>query len=174
MIFNTLFFLFITDPAKVYCQSRIFHQREMGSGVQSQGLPRQNTGKESACQSKRCKFDPGVGKTPWRRRKIATHSGILAWEIPWTEEPGGLQYMGLSRVTHVHTHNGKGRDRYSHVFYGISLVVQWLRLQASNAGSPGQTPGQETRSHMLQLRVCTPQLKIPHAAMEIEDPTCHN
>ena len=26
---------------------------------------------------------------------IATHSSILAWEIPWTEEPGGLQSMGL-------------------------------------------------------------------------------
>ena len=26
---------------------------------------------------------------------MATHSGILAWEIPWTEEPGGLQSMGL-------------------------------------------------------------------------------
>ena len=29
---------------------------------------------------------------------MATHSSILAWEIPWTEEPGGLQPMGLKRV----------------------------------------------------------------------------
>ena len=29
---------------------------------------------------------------------MATHSGILAWEIPWIEEPGGLQSMGLQRV----------------------------------------------------------------------------
>ena len=28
----------------------------------------------------------------------ATHSSILAWRIPWTEEPGGLQSMGLQRV----------------------------------------------------------------------------
>ena len=28
---------------------------------------------------------------------MATHSSILAWEIPWTEEPGGLQYMGLQK-----------------------------------------------------------------------------
>ena len=27
--------------------------------------------------------------------EVATHSGILAWEIPWTQEPGGLQSMGL-------------------------------------------------------------------------------
>ena len=32
--------------------------------------------------------------------KIATHSSILVWEIPWTEEPGGLQSMGLQRVRH--------------------------------------------------------------------------
>ena len=31
---------------------------------------------------------------------MATHSGILAWRIPWTEEPGGLQSMGSQRVRH--------------------------------------------------------------------------
>ena len=36
---------------------------------------------------------------------------------------------------------------------GTSLVVQWLRLCAPNAGGPGLIPGQGTRSHMLQLRV---------------------
>ena len=33
-------------------------------------------------------------------KEMATHSGILAWEIPWTEEPGRLQSMGLQRVAH--------------------------------------------------------------------------
>ena len=32
--------------------------------------------------------------------KMATHSNILAWRIPWTEEPGGLQFMGSQRVGH--------------------------------------------------------------------------
>ena len=31
---------------------------------------------------------------------VATHSSILAWRIPWTEEPGGLQSMGSHRVGH--------------------------------------------------------------------------
>ena len=31
---------------------------------------------------------------------MATHSSILAWRTPWTEEPRGLQYMGLQRVRH--------------------------------------------------------------------------
>ena len=33
-------------------------------------------------------------------RETATHSSILAWEIPWTEESGGLQSMGSQRVGH--------------------------------------------------------------------------
>ena len=38
-------------------------------------------------------------KIPWRR-KMANHSSILVWKIPWTEELGGLQSMGLQRVGH--------------------------------------------------------------------------
>ena len=34
------------------------------------------------------------------KKEMATHSSILAWEISWTEEPGGLQSMGLQRVGH--------------------------------------------------------------------------
>ena len=33
-------------------------------------------------------------------QEMATHFSILVWEIPWTEEPGGLQSMGLQRVGH--------------------------------------------------------------------------
>ena len=33
-------------------------------------------------------------------KEMATHSNILAWEIPWTEEPGRLQPMGSQRVEH--------------------------------------------------------------------------
>ena len=33
-------------------------------------------------------------------KEIANHSSILAWEIPWTEEPGVLQSMGSQRVGH--------------------------------------------------------------------------
>ena len=35
------------------------------------------------------------------QNEMATHSSILAWEIPWTEEPGGLQSMGSQRIRHV-------------------------------------------------------------------------
>ena len=38
---------------------------------------------------------------PLENTGMATHSSILAWRIPWTEEPGGLQSMGLQRVRHA-------------------------------------------------------------------------
>ena len=34
------------------------------------------------------------------KKEMATHSSILAWKIPWTEEPGRLQFMGSQRVGH--------------------------------------------------------------------------
>ena len=40
----------------------------------------------------------GLGRSPGEGN--ATHFSILAWEIPWTEEPGGLQSMGSQRVGH--------------------------------------------------------------------------
>ena len=39
---------------------------------------------------------PGLGSSP--EKKIATHSSILAWKIPWAKEPGRLQPMGSQRV----------------------------------------------------------------------------
>ena len=48
---------------------------------------------------RRCGFNPWVRKIPWRR-KWQTHSRILIWRIPWTEEPGGLQSLGSQRVRH--------------------------------------------------------------------------
>ena len=57
------------------------------------------SGKESACQYKQTQ----VWSLGWEgslEKEIATHSSILAWKIPWTEEPGGLQSIGLQRVGH--------------------------------------------------------------------------
>ena len=47
----------------------------------------------SACRSK-----PSIFFSP--EEGSATHSSILAWRIPWTEEPGGLESLGLQTVRH--------------------------------------------------------------------------
>ena len=62
------------------------------------GFPNGSDGKESTCHA------GDLGSIPeWEvllEKEMATHSSILAWRIPWTEEPGGLQYMGSQRVGH--------------------------------------------------------------------------
>ena len=65
------------------------------------GLPRWFSGKEPACQC-RSRFEPWVGNIPEYslEKEMATQSSVLACEIPWTEELGGLQSVGLQKVGH--------------------------------------------------------------------------
>ena len=65
------------------------------------GFPSGTGGKEPACQCRRCEM--WVWSLGWEdplEKEMATHSSILAWRIPWTEEPGGLQSMGSQRIGH--------------------------------------------------------------------------
>ena len=41
-----------------------------------------------------------LGQEDLLEEDMATHSSILAWRIPWTEEPGGLQFMGSQKAGH--------------------------------------------------------------------------
>ena len=43
---------------------------------------------------------PWLGQEDPLEKEMATHSSILAWEIPWTEEPGGLQLTGSQSFRH--------------------------------------------------------------------------
>ena len=60
------------------------------------GFPGGSDGKESPCSA----GDPGaiLGLERSPEKEMATHSSILAWRIPWAEEPGELQSMGSHRV----------------------------------------------------------------------------
>ena len=58
------------------------------------GFPGGSDGEESGCDA---------GDLGWEdplEKGMATHSSVLTWRIPWTEEPGGLQSMWLQRVGH--------------------------------------------------------------------------
>jgi len=54
--------------------------------------------KKSSCNAE--DLGSTLGQEDTLEKGMATHSNILAWRIPWTEEPGGLQSMGLQRVRH--------------------------------------------------------------------------
>ena len=63
------------------------------------GFPGGSDCKESACNV------GDLGSKHPLEKTTATHSSILAWRIPWTEEPGGLQFMGSqsqSRLNNFH------------------------------------------------------------------------
>ena len=71
------------------------------------GFPGGSSGEEPACRRNRCKrhrFHPCVRKEENgnslhpQEEEMAIHSSILAWRIPWTEEPGGLPSVGSQRV----------------------------------------------------------------------------
>ena len=60
------------------------------------GFPDGSDGKESICNAGHVGVIPGSGRSP--EKGMATHSCVFGWRIPWTEEPDGLQSMGLQRV----------------------------------------------------------------------------
>ena len=72
--------------------------------IHTHNFPRWCSGEESTCQCKRCRrcktWVRSLGQEVPLEEEMATHSIILAWKIPWTEEPGGLQSMGPQRVRH--------------------------------------------------------------------------
>ena len=79
--------------------------------------------------------------------EMATHSSILAWRIPRTEEPGGLQSMGLkksqARPSDCHTHRT--------LYFGICIAsMDWVAMPSSR---PRNHPdlGTEPRSPALQV-----------------------
>ena len=79
-------------------------------------------------------------------QKMATHSSIFAWKIPWTEDPGGLQFMGslksqtrLSMHIHTHTHTlcfrsfNHDSQIQKHCMIGIIFNLWKLRSRLNNS-----------------------------------------
>ena len=97
-------------------------------------------GKEFACSA----GDPRVQSLGWEdslEKGMAIHSSVVAWRIPWTEEPGGLQSLGLQRVQDM-------TER-------LTLSLSWTKKQNKNKtdneadisqllGFPGGSDGKKT------------------------------
>ena len=75
----------------VHCSAVTAVRRTKASPV-AQRVKRLPTMRETQVRS--------LGREDPLEKEMATHSSTLAWEIPWTEEPGGLQSMGSRRVRH--------------------------------------------------------------------------
>ena len=96
------------------CHHRnVFYNNCFIINVRLEGLPGWCSQTESAYQCrrhKRCEFDSWLRKIPcsskWQpTQEMATRSSILAWKIPWTEKPAGLQFIVSQRSKYNWAHN---------------------------------------------------------------------
>ena len=73
---------------------------------------------------------------------MTTHSGILAWTVPWTEKPGGLQYTGLQRVRHdwsyfTHLHALTWLSSLRCLFESYYYQTSWHEKASNDTAFPG-------------------------------------
>ena len=93
---------------------------------------------------------PGLGRSPGRG--MATHSSVLAWRIPWTEEPGGLQSrVSESDMTEV--------TAYTHAGLGNPALRARLKLPLASEG-PHRCPSHATKDCYLFFS-CWQCLRLP-------------
>ena len=101
----------------------------------------------SACDAQDPGSIPGSGRSPGEGN--ATHSSVLAWRIPWTEEPGGLQSTGSQRV---------GQDRATtHLHLAKGLQFQLLIPCCPLLLLPSIFPSIRVLSNELALRIRWPK-----------------
>ena len=65
--------------------------------LRGKGFPDSSVVKNPSANTGDLGLIPGLGRSPWEE-SMATQSSIHAWRILWTEEPGGLQSIGLQRI----------------------------------------------------------------------------
>ena len=110
--------------------------------------------KKSACSA----GDPGLD--PWEdhlEKVMATHSSILAWEIPWTEQPGRLQSIWLQIVghnwatnTHTHTHitHNMQRSYCSSLSWLLSNSLSYLNIELNDNHTYASVLSSQSSSHV--------------------------
>ena len=84
-------------------------------------------------------------------KEIAAHSSILAWKVPWTEEPGGLQFMGSQRVGYAWAHTDEWTEAWR-------SEEAWLKSQslevAELSGGVGVKPLHSGTQQNWQILLC--------------------
>ena len=97
-------FPLVTEKAAFGYRSRDIRPELM----QKMGFPGGSDGKESACSAGDPGLIPGSERLP---KACQPTPSLLAWEIPWTEKPGGLQSLGWQRVERDRVTNARCRKK---------------------------------------------------------------
>ena len=87
-------------------------------------------------------------------KEMAIHSSILAWKIPWTEKPGGLQSTGWQRVRHdwatnTFTFQHRNLDYFPHKWFRLSSIISWVTHHGGSAAA--KAPVSSLHPHCLQV-----------------------
>ena len=94
-------------------------------------FPGGTSGEEPACQYRRPEtWVQFLGQEDPLEEGMATRSSILVWTIPWTEEPGGLQSIGLRRVRH--NWKDSACTHYSHMEHLKASYIQRTRVPSGH------------------------------------------
>ena len=65
-----------------------------------------------------------LGQEDLLEKEMATHSNILAWKIPWTEEPGGLESMGSQLKQHSGGHIGLPEEQFHSPDSDVQIIFR--------------------------------------------------
>ena len=101
----------------------------------------------ASSMAQRVKKETQILSLGWKdplEKEIATHSSILAWKIPWTEEPGGLQFTESQRVGH----NWQTKRSLKSTLYFTYIAHLSWNSHVSNAQEPGVARVHEPGWHM--------------------------
>ena len=109
-----------------------------------------------------------LGQEDSLEKKIAIHFNILAWEIPWTEEPGGLQSVGSQRVRHNWENEHLYTRMLAKTFHQDIPDFSLLTGMATKSHCEGVAEGRGSWGHL-----CLPPLLVlswlPSQPLEISD-----
>ena len=90
------------------------------------GFPGSSASKESTCNAGDQGLIPGWGRP--LEKEMATHSGIFAWEVQWTEEPGGYSPWGCKELDKLSDSLFHFHDYYKCIFYRQHIVRSFLKF----------------------------------------------
>ena len=109
-----------------------------------------------------------LGREELLEKEMATHSSILAWRIPWTEEPGGLQSMGSQRLRHDGASEHTRRSTEEPLF---ALVVgrPVIPLTSGSGFSPKPQPPGKT---LASRGSCSERTWLPPAHLMVLADSC--
>ena len=121
----TEYYWFINEQNIIDLFPGFFHFFSFKSSYYLGRVSRWHSGKEFTCQQRRC-WVQFLGQEDPLEKEMATHSNILAWRIPWAEEPGRQQSMGVVKSwTWLSTHTPTHPHSYAHTHTHTNTPSPW-------------------------------------------------